>query len=133
MCREGNGAVRGLELSGVRWGAAEGAGIVQSAEEELRGDLIALYNCLILWRGGSWSFLSGNSDRMRGDGLKLHQEKLGLDIWKSFSRGVVGQWHRLPREVVESPFLEVSKKSGDVAPRNTVSGKYWWWMDGWTG
>ena len=46
MCREGNGAVRGLELSGVRWGAAEGAGIVQSAEEELRGDLIALYNSL---------------------------------------------------------------------------------------
>jgi len=38
--------VRGLELSGVRWGAAEGAGIVQSAEEELRGDLIALYNSL---------------------------------------------------------------------------------------
>ena len=102
-------------------------------ERRLRGDLTALYNCLILWRGGSWSFLSGNSDRMRGDGLKLHQEKLGLDIWKSFSRGVVGQWHRLPREVVESPFLEVSKKSGDVAPRNTVSGKYWWWMDGWTG
>ena len=46
MCREGNGAVRGLELSGVRWGAAEGAGIVQSGEEELRGDLIALYNSL---------------------------------------------------------------------------------------
>ena len=38
--------MRGLELSGVRWGAAEGAGIVQSAEEELRGDLIALYNSL---------------------------------------------------------------------------------------
>ena len=73
MCREGNRAVRGLELSGVRWGAAEGAGIVQSAEEELRGDLIALYNCLILWRGGSWSFLSGNSDRIQVNGVEICQ------------------------------------------------------------
>ena len=59
---------------------------------------------------------------MRGDGLKLHQEKLGLDIWKSFSRGVVGQWHRLPREVVESPSLEVFKNRVDVALRAMGSG-----------
>jgi len=28
------------------WGAAEGREIVYSGEEETRGDLIALYNCL---------------------------------------------------------------------------------------
>ena len=33
---------------------------------------------------------------------------------------------QLPREVVESPSLEVVKNCGDVALKNTVSGHYWW-------
>jgi len=31
-------------------------------------------------------------------------------------------WHRLPREVEESPSLEVFRKRGDVALRHMVSG-----------
>jgi len=34
----------------------------------------------------------------------------------------VRQWHRLPREVVESPSLELFKKHVDVALRDVVSG-----------
>jgi len=35
---------------------------------------------------------------------------------------VIGQWHRLPREVGEPPSLEMCKNHGDVALRNVVSG-----------
>ena len=31
------------------------------------------------------------------------------------------QWHRLPREVLGSPSLEVLKKRGDVALRDRIS------------
>ena len=35
---------------------------------------------------------------------------------------MVGHWHRLPREVVESPYLEVFKSHVAVALRDVVSG-----------
>jgi len=40
------------------------------------------------------------------------------------------QWHRLPREVGESPSLEVFKDRVDVTLRDVVSGHGW--ADGWT-
>ena len=43
-----------------------------------------------------------------------------------FSERVVRCCHRLPRELVVSQSLEVFKKHGDVAPRDTVSGHGGW-------
>ena len=46
-----------------------------------------------------------------------------MDIRKKFfSKRVVMHWHSLPREVVESPSLELVKKHGDVALMEMVSG-----------
>ena len=62
------------------------------------------------WVSGGWgqTLDSGAQCRTRGNGHELKQRKFQLNMRKNFfPLRVTEPWPRLPREVVESPSLEI--------------------------
>ncbi|KFO54209.1 hypothetical protein N302_00830, partial [Corvus brachyrhynchos] len=120
--RTGTKMIRGMEHLSYEERLRE-LGLFSLENRRLQGDLLVAFQYLkgIYKKDGEGLFTRACIDRTRGNGLKLKESRFRLDIRKkSFTVRVVRYWHRLPREVVDVPFMELFKARLDGALSNLV-------------
>ena len=92
-------------------------------KRRLQGDLIAAFQYLkgAYRKAGEGLSTRACSDRSRSDGFEVKEGRFRLDIRKKFfTVRVVRHWHRLLRDAVAAPSLEVFKARLDGALSNLV-------------
>jgi len=98
-------------------------GLFSLEKRRLLGDLRAAFQYLkgAYKKDGDNLFSRACCDRTRGNGFKQKEGSFRLDTRKKlFTISMVKYWHRLPRELVDDPSLEIFKVRLDLAFSNLV-------------
>jgi len=107
----------------LKEGRAKRVGLFSLEKRRLRGDLIAAFQYLkgAYMKDGDKLCSRACCERTRGNGFQLDEGRFRLDIRKKFfTLRVVKHWNGLPRDVVDTPFLETFKIRLDGALSNLI-------------
>lgn len=91
-------------------------GVLSQKKRMFQGDIIVTfqYSKETYKKDGDQLFTWTDYVRIRGDDFKLKEGRFILDVRrKCFTRRMVRHWSRLPRKIVDAPFLEVFKTLGN--------------------